>query len=62
MPKLSKDDVTVLALMASRPLYSPPPLVESVCEDLVLRGLTYRRSGTFHPTILGLRVLQAYAA
>ena len=61
MPKLSKDDVAVLALMAARPLYSPPPLVESVCEDLIVRGLTYRRKGLFHPTMLGLRALEAHA-
>lgn len=61
MPKLSKDDVAVLALMAARPLYAPPPFVEMVCEDLVIRGLTYRRADTFHPTLLGLRALEANA-
>ncbi len=58
MPKLSKDDVSVLSLMAQRPLFAPPPLVESVCEKLELQGLTYRRSNTFHPTRLGLRALE----
>ncbi|MFM1815231.1 MAG: hypothetical protein RLZ98_1926 [Pseudomonadota bacterium] len=60
MPKLSKDGVAVLALMAARPLFDPPPLVESVCEDLVLDGLAYRRRGEFHPTLLGRRALEAY--
>ena len=58
MPKLSKDEVAVLGLMASRPLYSPPPMVETVCENLMIRGLTYRRSGLFHPTMLGPRALE----
>ena len=62
MPKLSGDDVAVLGLMVARPLYAPPPMVESVCEDLMVRGLTYRRAGLFHPTLLGRRALEAHAA
>ena len=57
MIDLAEDDLAVLALLADRPLYAPPPLVLGIIEELRPSGLTVFTDGCWHATALGLEVL-----
>ncbi len=57
MIDLDEDDLAVLALLADRPLYAPPPLVLGIIEELRPTGLTVFMDGCWHATALGLKVL-----